>query len=53
MTLPDGVHIENLGARYNNGLLEIVMPFEGRKSFKVPVEIQAGSPQKERADTSS
>ena len=53
MTLPDGVHVENLAARYNNGLLEIVIPFEGRKAFKVPVEIQAGAHQKELADTSS
>jgi HSP20 family protein len=52
MTLPDGVHAENLAARYNNGLLEIVIPFEGRKAFKVPV-IHAGTQQKELADTSS
>jgi HSP20 family protein len=46
LTLPEGVHVENLAARYTNGLLEIVVPYEGRKAFKVPVEVR-GADQKE------
>lgn len=52
VTLPEGVHVENLAARYDHGLLEIVIPFEGRKSFKVPVEF-ASSEQKELAGTNA
>lgn len=51
MTLPEGVHVENLAARYTNGFLEIVVPFEGRKSFKVPIEVQAGTQQEVQAGT--
>lgn len=51
MTLPEGVHVENLAARYTDGFLEIVVPFEGRKSFKVPIEVQAGTQQEVRAGT--
>jgi HSP20 family protein len=53
LTLPEGIHAENLAARYMNGFLEIVVPWEGRKSFKVPVEVQTGAKQKELADTTS
>ncbi|HYF11570.1 MAG TPA: Hsp20/alpha crystallin family protein [Actinomycetota bacterium] len=53
MTLPEGVHVENLAARYENGLLEIVIPFEGRRSFKVPVEVGAREEQPELAGTAT
>ncbi len=51
LTLPDGVHPEDLAARYGNGLLEIVIPLQDRTSFKVPIqvagEVGAGEERKE------
>ena len=53
LTLPEGVHVENLAARYTNGHLEIVMPIEGRRAFKVPVEVMAAAERKELAGSKS
>jgi HSP20 family protein len=47
ITLPDGVDPDRLAARFTNGLLEIVVPFEERRAVKVPVQIAEGEQPQE------
>jgi HSP20 family protein len=53
ITLPDGVDSERLAARFTNGLLEIVVPFEERQAVKVPIQIAEGEREKELAGATS
>lgn len=50
ITLPDGVDSERLAARFMNGLLEIVVPFEERQAVKVPIQIAEGEQPEEFAE---
>lgn len=42
VTLPTGIDPERLSARYDAGILEVRIPYEGAKAVKVPVEIGSG-----------
>jgi HSP20 family protein len=53
ITLPHGVDPERLAARFTNGLLEIVVPFEERQAVKVPIQIAEGEREKELAGATS
>jgi HSP20 family protein len=53
LTLPEGAKADGLAARFTNGLLEIVIPFEGGRIRKVPVEIGSGTEQKELVGATS
>lgn len=42
VTLPTGIDPEKLSARFDAGILEVRIPYEGAKAVKVPVEIGSG-----------
>jgi HSP20 family protein len=51
--LPEGADVDHIQARFNNGVLEVIVPVDGQQSRQIPIEASPGESSGESSDQSS